>query len=436
MGLFGPSKSTRIIEQLTAQVNQMASLMNTRISGMTIYPTYSVTDNAERYCTTDDVYSIVRMIATAAASIPIYNYIKNGSKLDDAPEGNELSLLLETPFEGMSSYESFYKIYATRLVQGECILYKERPELGPNRGKLTRLIYMEPQSVNIIVSDTWPRKIIAYQYAPEGRVVLDNIKPEDIIHMKYFNPKVSFTGNELRGLSPLAVLKRRLTRVDSNNDVATAQLQNGGVPGIVYDKTPASATAGDLINKRKDNFYKYLTNSANKGAPFFTGNELGYIELGLKLVDMQVTELANIDFKSLCNAYGVSARLFNNDSTGSEHSDTNARVSLYTNAVIPEVKSVVDCLNMGLVPEFKGKNYKLNYDTSEVSELQDNLKDMVLWLEKAWWLTPNEKREMMDYDLSTEPLFDQYLLPQSLQTVEDFENIDLDLTDDYKKPVK
>ena len=436
MGLFGPSKSTRIIEQLTAQVNQMASLMNTRISGMTIYPTYSVTDNAERYCTTDDVYSIVRMIATAAASIPIYNYIKNGTKLDDAPEGNELSLLLETPFEGMGAYESFYKIYTTRLVQGECILYKERPELGPNKGKVTRLIYMEPQSVNIVVSDTWPRKIIAYQYAPEGRVVLDNIPTENIIHMKYFNPKVSFTGNELRGLSPLAVLKKRLTRVDSNNDVSTAQLQNGGVPGIVYDKTPASGAAGDLINKRKDNFYKYLSNSANKGAPFFTGNELGYIELGLNLVDLQVAELAQIDFKSLCNVYGVSARIFNNDSVGSENSDTNARVSIYTNAVIPEVKSVVDSLNMGLVPEFKGKNYKLNYDTSEVSELQENLKDMVLWLEKAWWLTPNEKREMMGYDLSNDILFDQYLLPQNLQTLEDLGNIDLDLTDDYKKPVK
>ncbi len=436
MGLFGPSKSSRLIDQLTAQVNQMSALMNNRLSGLTVYPTYSTIDNAERYCTTDDVYSIVRMIASAAASIPIYNYIKNGNKLDDAPQGNELSLLLEMPFEGMSTYESFYKVYATRLVQGECILYKQRPELGPNKGMVTKLIYMEPQSVNIIVTDTWPRKIIAYQYAPEGRVVLEDIPPEDIIHMKYFNPKISFTGNELRGLSPLAVLKKRLTRVDSNNDVATAQLQNGGVPGIVYDKSPASAAVNDIVTKRKDNFYKYLTNSNNKGAPYFTGNELGYIELGLKLVDMQVTELANIDFKSLCNVYGVSARLFNNDSTGSENSDTNARVSMYTNAVIPEVKSLVDCLNIGLVPEFKGKNYKLNYDTSEISELQDNLNQMVLWLEKAYWLTPNEKREMMNYDLSDEPIFDQYLLPQSLITVDELGNPDLDLTDDYTKPVK
>lgn len=430
MGLFGPSKSSILIEQLTNQVRQMSAVMNSRLPGMTVFPNYSVTENAERYCTTDDIYSIVKLLATTAASIPIYNYIKTGSKLDDAPEGNPLSLLLDEPFAGMSTFESFYAIYATRLVQGECILYKERPEMGPNKGKVVRLHYLQPQSVNIVVSDTWPRKIVSYEYAPDGRIVMDNIPPEDIIHMRYFNPKVSFTGNELRGLSPLAVLSKRLTRVDSNNDVSTAQLQNGGVPGIVFDKTPGVTLPA--LDVRKKNFYKYLTESSNKGAPYFTGNDLGYIELGLKLVDLQVAELGMIDFKKLCNAYGVSARLFNNDGTGSENSDQGARVGLYTNAVIPEVKAVVDCLNRGLVPEFKDAKYKLNYDTSDISELQDNYKEIVLWLEKAWWLTPNEKREMMKYDLSTEPLFDQYLLPASLQTVEDLEM--LDLTGDYVKP--
>ena len=40
------------------------------------------------------------------------------------------------------------------------------------------------------------------------------------------------------------------------------------------------------------------------------------------------------------------------------------------------------------------------------------------------------------YDKAEDEMFNQYLIPQSLQTLEDLENIDLDLTDDYTKPIK
>jgi HK97 family phage portal protein len=260
---------------------------------------------------------------------------------------------------------------------------------------------------------------------------LDNIPPEEIIHSKYFNPQFGITGNELRGLSPLKVLAKRLTRIDSNNDVSTAQLQNGGTPGILYEKGPADDIT-DVLSNRKKALYSFFTNRKNIGVPYVASGEMGYIEMGLKLADLQVAELAKIDFKKLCNVYHVSDRLFNNDATGSEVSDKSARVALYTNAAIPLIITIKDDLNRGLAKEFKQQRYCINYDVSEISELQDDYDKMVTWLDKAWWLTPNERREIMKFEASKDPLFDEYLIPQGLQTIEDITMTqDLINTGDY-----
>jgi HK97 family phage portal protein len=431
MGIFDFWKSKSLKDNNTQIIRQQ---VQAALQSITLSPNYKVYDNADRYCTTDDVHSVISLISTTAALIPLYGYLKSpDGKLTDLPENDPLALLLEMPFEGMTRFESIYAVIATKLMQGEYIIYKEKPELGPDKGKVAKLHYLEPYNVRIKVNTGFPRRTLYYQYVVNGVVIMDNIPPEDIIHGKYFNPEYGITGQELRGLSPLRVLAKRLTRIDSNNDVATAQLQNGGVPGIVFEKTYAESTS-DVANKRKDNFYKYLSNSANKGAPFWDMGELGYIELGLKLADLQVSDLAKIDFKKLCNVFHVSDRLFNNDATGSEVSDKGARVALYSNCVIPLIMSIRDDFNKDLVKEFKGKPYYINYDISEVSELQDDYAQMVTWLEKAWWLSPNERREVMRFEKANEPLFDQYLLPTGLQTVEDLTMPDLTLTGDYNQP--
>lgn len=361
---------------LQNQVNSLQSILSSKLSSVTLYPDYKSLDNAKRYCTTDDVYSIISFIANTAANVPIYAYKKGlDGKLTDLPEDNEFAKLLDMPFEGMTKTESLFAIYATKLIQGEIIILKERPELGPNKGKVVKLHFLPPQNVNVIVNTVYPRRIIGYQYVEDGSIVFDNIPVEDIIHSKYFNPISDLTVQSFRGLSPLKILSKRLTRVDSNNDVSTAQLQNGGVPGIVYEKSNSNNIV-EVVGKRKENFYKYLSNSSNKGAPYFSAGELGYIELGLKLADLSVADLEKIDFKKLCNVYRISDRLFNNDATGSEVSDKGARVSLYTNAVLPEVNAVRDIYNQMAKVDFKGQNYCCKEDLSEIPELQQNVKEM------------------------------------------------------------
>lgn len=422
MGLFDlfSNRKDIAIKNLQSQLAAVSSIVNANLNSRTIFPTYLATDNANRYCTTDDVHSIISYLATTSSLIPIYPYKKDkDGKFIDLPENDNLALLMEMPFYGMTKTESLYAIYATRLMQGECIILKERPELGPNKGKVTRLHYLPPQNVSIEISDTFPKKITAYNYMEDGVPIFNNIAPEDIIHMKYFNPISNFSADNLRGLSPLKVLSKRLTRVDSNNDVSTAQLQNGGVPGIVYEKSNQDNVV-DVIGKRKDNFYKYLTNSSNKGAPYFSAGELGYIELGLKLADLSVAELEKIDFKKLCNVFRVSDRLFNNDATGSEISDKGARVSLYTNAVLPEVKAVISSLKKDLIDvDFKGQNLVLKEDISEIYELQQNVKEMAAAFAQLPIMIPSQILAAFNLEDNGDPLNEKIYVKSGYSLLED-----------------
>jgi HK97 family phage portal protein len=401
------------------RLTDLQNILNARLNSVTHYPDYKSVENATRYCNTDDVYSVVSYIANVAANVPLYPYLKDkDGQLKDLPEDNEFSLLLDTPIYGMSKTESLFAIYVTKLIQGEFILLKERPELGPNKGKVVKLHYLPPQNVNVKVTTDYPRRIIAYQYVEDGTIIFDNIPAEDIIHSKYFNPLFDFSNNSFRGLSPLKVLAKRLTRIDSNNDVSTAQLQNGGVPGIVYEKSNNEKII-ELVGKRATNFYNYLQNKMNKGAPYFSAGELGYIELGLKLADLSVAELEKIDFKKLCNVYRVSDRLFNNDATGSEVSDKGARVGLYTNCVLPEVNSLRDALNNLAKTEFKGKNYCVKEDVSEIYELQQNVKDMAAAFAQLPIMIPSQILSAFNLENNGDPLNEKIYVKSGYSLLED-----------------
>ncbi|HEY9362471.1 MAG TPA: phage portal protein, partial [Chitinophagaceae bacterium] len=253
MGIFGQSKE---IKKLNDQVKALQRLntFNQIAKQVAIYPEWNISKNTDRYVTTDDIYSIVRMLSTTAALIPIRGYlvkdekaakalkkITNPHKLslqvkalelkafEDLPETDDLNELLENPSTTMSKFEFYEAVYIHLNLDGNCFLLKEKPMAGVNEGKTISFLIMHPQNVILKVTDTLPRRVVAYDYRVDGQIIYENIPAEDVIHIKYYNPQLSFSGSELRGLSPIKVLSRRLTQMDSNTDVQTAQMQNGGV---------------------------------------------------------------------------------------------------------------------------------------------------------------------------------------------------------------
>ena len=426
MDIFGTKKLTKTVNELSetiAKQNEKISEQAMELKaartplnipfrnfGTQIFPHWRAVKEQDAFKTMDMIYSIVSKLATAAAMVPFLGFDKK--KNTDLNEKDKLVKFLDT-----LGFEEKEKMFIYLWLCGEVFMLKNKIELGVNKG-LQSVSFLHPARVVVVLSETFPVEVVGYIYFDAERGVQFNIPVEDVVAVKFFNP-TPFNQDEWRGLSPIKVLARVLTMTSSIDDAATAQVQNGGVPGIVYDKTPGLAP--DVIGQRRDNFGKFLRNSDNKGAPYFSANELGYLALGTKLSDMEIEALSQAGFERMCNAYGVSSVLFNNKQASTESNVQEMIKEMYTSTIMPNVIRVQDAMNKGLLGDIETTGV-IKADFTNIKPLQDDMAKKVTALKDAWWLTGNEKREEMTYDNMVEqPLMDEILIPTGLQKLEDLD---------------
>ena len=418
--IFGTSKKVQALENQVKQLQRLnlSSVINTSTS---IFPSWQTVEDLNTYVTVDDIYSIISLLAETAARVPMYgysiindtamkNYKKHGQNtlqgkyyqrksMQDLPETDVFVKFLDS-----ITYEDKIKYYTKLYITGELFLYKEVVELGPNAGKVN-LHMLNNQNITVIISEEFPQRIIGYKYFDMG--FDGTFNTDEIIFIKYYNPTIT-NGLQWRGLSPLQVLSKRLTRLNAGMDASVAQVQNGGVPGIVYEK---SDYAIESLGQRKNDFGSYLRNSSNKGAPYFAAGEMGYIELGLSLSDMNVVELQGIDFTKLCNAYRLPEVLLNNHKASTDNNMAWAEKRFYTNSILPNIYLFKEALVNSIVPMFNdGITRTIEIDLSEIPALQEDMRKQADALNAMWWITPNEKRDIQQFEQLDDPMMDQILV--------------------------
>jgi HK97 family phage portal protein len=380
MDIFNLKKIKGLEQQVKAlmqkQMLQTPLTLNKGVNNaVAVYPEYTIANNANEYVSNDNIYSIIKLLVTTALSVPSYLYNVNdkGGK-GDVNIDNELNGLLAEPNDEEDNKIFLEKIITDYYLHGEAFILLMKPNVGVNEGKAKAMYHLMPQGVILNMTDNFT-KVVSYDYIINGRKYLENIPKENIIHIKTFNPSFNSMG---RGVSPLKVLLKRIERVKSNFDAATAQLQNGGVPGIVYEKGNYDNTfASEIIGQRKQNFYNYLVDRNNVGAPYFSVGDMGYIQLGLKLADLETLNLESADFKKICNAYSIDSKLFN-DVDGLKYDNYNiAMKRLYTMTILPCIRAINSALQRQLIDkENKGSKLLLIEDISEITELQEDMQYM------------------------------------------------------------
>lgn len=130
-------------------------------------------------------------------------------------------------------------------------------------------------------------------------------------------------------------------------------------------------------------------------------------------VDLAIIESDKMDLRTLCNVFHVPSELFNDASNKTYSNTKEAGSAVYTNAVIPALVAFRDALNQFIKPKYTEKIF-VDFDTSMISELQDDLTILTGALSGAWWISPNERRDMMSFDMDENPLMDEYWVPSGL----------------------
>jgi hypothetical protein len=243
-----------------------------------------------------------------------------------------------------------------------------------------------------------------------------DIPAEDILHIKDFNPYYDGTGSHLYGQSPLRAELRSLTTNNEAVQTGVKYLQNQTARGIL------TSDEGDLnevqAQQLKDKFRKNFQGADNAGDVIITPKKLSWVNFGLNAADVSLIEQYNASIKDLCNIYSVPVQLLNNTESATYNNMKEAKKALYQNAVIPELNKIRDELNRWLAPMY-GEKLFIDFDYSAIPELQEENEKVVDQLSKAWWVTPNEKRRVMNYGVDEENIaLDNYYIPANLLPIE------------------
>jgi HK97 family phage portal protein len=243
------------------------------------------------------LYRSVRMIAEAAASIPLLLYEGN-EELEDHP----LVDLMRQPSLDHTTVDFLESWYGFLLVAGNA--YVEAVALN---GELRELHVLRPDRMKVIPGpDGWPE---GYEYTAGGQSIrfMDEAVPgvRPILHVKMFHP-----ANDHYGMSPIEAAS---VAIDIHNEASKwnkALLDNSARPSgaLVYAAANGQMT-GEQFQRLKDELETSYQGARHAGRPLLLEGGLDWKPLSLSPKDMDFIEAKNSAAREIALAMGVPPQL-------------------------------------------------------------------------------------------------------------------------------
>jgi HK97 family phage portal protein len=287
------------------------------------------------------VYRSVRMIAEAAASIPLLLY-EGTNEIEDHP----LIGLLRRPSLDHTGTDFLEAWYGFLLVAGN--VYAEAVALD---GELRELHILRPDRMKVIPGiDGWPE---GYEYTVHGRSVrfiddvVEGVRP--ILHLKLFHPI-----NDHYGMSPI---EAAATAIDIHNTASgwnKALLDNSARPSgaLVYAAANGQMT-DDQFTRLKSELETNFQGARAAGRPLLLEGGLDWKPLSLSPKDMDFIEAKNVAAREIALAIGVPPMLLGipGDNTYSNYQE--AQRAFWRQTVLPLVNRTARALSSWLAPAFE-----------------------------------------------------------------------------------
>lgn len=388
------------------------------------------------YTYNPNVYSVINVITKSIASVPFILYEVKDEKsfsrykaaankdcvnikqavmlrtkaLQDVPKHKILDIL-QRPNPTQGQAEFIENVLGFKLLTGNAFIYGQGTDNGANANKMQQL-YVLPSQYMSISPNASGTGVAGYQLELGTTT---KFAKEEIIHLKYWNPNWSVTGDHLYGLSPLTSAHRVLQRSNDNITSQTKLLQNTGAIGILSNEDNYGMTEEQMEQMESKYLEKY-GGSKNRGRIMIASQKFTWQQIGMSAVDLALNDAAKMDLRDICNVYGIQSQLLNDPENKTYANLAEARKSLIINRALPELYSLRDELNRTLVPQWsEGKNLYLDIDIQAIPELQEDMQLLVAQLSQMYWLTGNEKRIATNYEPDlVNPEMNGYFIPTGL----------------------
>ena len=340
------------------------------------------------------LYRSVRMVAEAAASVPLLLY-QGPDEIAEHP----LLDLLARPNPASSAPDLLETCYGFLLVSGNA--YLEAVAVG---GAVRELHTLRPDRIKVVPGpDGWPE---AFDYTAAGRTV--RIAGEAVpgvrrvLHIKLFHPL-----SDHYGLSPI---EAAASAIDIHNTASRwnkALLDNSARPSgaLVYASRDGNLTA-EQYDRLKAELEQGFQGAAKAGRPLLLEGGLDWKSMSLTPKDMDFIEAKHVAAREIALALGVPPMLLGipGDNTYSNYQE--ATRSFWRQTVLPLVNRTAKSLSAWLGPAY-GVRPSGSDTMSPTLDLRPDLDAMealstereALWsrIGTATFLTPDEKRAAVGY---------------------------------------
>ncbi len=329
-------------------------------------------------------YRSVRMIAEAAASIPLLLY-EGDTEIGDHP----LIDLLRRPSLDHTGTDFLEAWYGFLLVAGNAYV-----EAVPLDGQLRELHVLRPDRMKVIPGpDGWPE---GYDYTAGGQSIrfIDDVVPgvRPILHMRMFNPL-----NDHYGMSPIEAAS---VAIDIHNTASAwnkALLDNSARPSgaLVYGAGNGQMTA-EQFARLKAELETSFEGARNAGRPLLLEGGLDWKPLSMSPKDMDFIEAKNSAAREIALALGVPPMLLGipGDNTYSNYREASR--ALWRQTVLPLVNRTAKAFSAWLEPAYGGL-IELRPDLDAIEALSSEREALWSRLEAASFLTDDEKRAVIGY---------------------------------------
>jgi len=366
------------------------------VAGRPVFtPTQYVKLSQEGYAKCVTAYRCIDLIAKNAANMPLILFRRTAGD-DQEIENHPILDLLRKPNPSQSGFEFFVDVSAYLNIAGNSYLEQVAGSISKEPKELYAL---RPDRMAVVAGSFGLPE--AFIYGTGGKSKKWEVDPvtgnSDILHIKYFNPI-----NDWYGLAPMEVAARSVDQRNAAEDHNLALLQNGARPSglLAYEGKEGADMGEDQRVSIESQIRTKFSGPRNAGRVLLSGGGSGkftWTEMGMSPKDMDWLNSKTSNSSDICNAYGVPQQLVGIQSAQTFSNMREARLWLYEETALPHMRQILDGLNMWLVP-FWGDDLYLDIDEDEISALgprRDRVWDKV---NKADFLTYNEKREAVGYD--------------------------------------
>ena len=338
------------------------------------------------------VYACVRRRSSAAMSVPLVVYVKDGPTRTPAADTNDaaaqdLQYLLDdvNPVD-MNGGDLKAYLEAGLAVWGEGYIKKVRGRFG---GPPQELFWLRAPDMTP-VPEQGPAPISGYRHQPLGVMTGVTYQTKELLVWKTVN-----LHDPRRGLSPLAAVRKEMRVNIAAAEQTASTLENWGVPvGAWVAPKGADLSRADqgLITRA----LKALRGPRNQGKTPVLPEGLEWKALALNPKDAEWLAARKVSRMTICAVEGVPLVLAGDDEKTTVYANLrDAERIFWRNTMITELDWIADGFNSGLVPDFDPtrKRIVVGFDYSQIESLQDPVtarKSIALKEMAAGVLTPNQ----------------------------------------------